>query len=237
MGQPGEVRQITASAITSLTLRVPGKGELQANTGDADPILFTTQRTPPSASSSRRRRARLAQAEACTDTPGWLNQFGADCAVMVSDGHCEDGAFAVDSYHKWVAGPNGSPEENCCSCGKGAAKPGGYDCRVEQVPVDACLAALDQWTAEQEEQQALCTDAVENQRAQILSSFEECDLLAGERARLQAKYEECLALPLACSGRGECNDETGACACSDVYNGDALMPYLRANCDEEPHCR
>ena len=53
----------------------------------------------------------------CTDTAGWRNQFGADCASMVADGHCKDGAFVAD--HEWAAGPDyGSPEKNCCACGK-----------------------------------------------------------------------------------------------------------------------
>ena len=53
----------------------------------------------------------------CTDTAGWRNQFGADCASMVADGHCKDGAFVAD--HEWAAGPDySSPEKNCCACGK-----------------------------------------------------------------------------------------------------------------------
>ena len=56
----------------------------------------------------------------CTDTAGWLNQFDANCAAMAAEGHCKGGAFVAG--HEWAAGTDyGSPEKNCCACGKETA--------------------------------------------------------------------------------------------------------------------
>ena len=62
----------------------------------------------------------------CVDTTGWQNPYDATCAKMVTDGHCKDGALVPG--HEWAAGEAyGSPEANCCSCGKDAAKDDGGD--------------------------------------------------------------------------------------------------------------
>ena len=54
-------------------------------------------------------------ANACVDTAGWANQFGADCPAMSE--HCRDGAFLPG--HEWSGGELfASPELNCCACGK-----------------------------------------------------------------------------------------------------------------------
>jgi len=57
-------------------------------------------------------------ANACVDTAGWANQFGADCPAMSE--HCRDGAFLPG--HEWSRGELfASPELNCCACGKSSA--------------------------------------------------------------------------------------------------------------------
>ena len=40
---------------------------------------------------------------ACTDTPGWTNQFNARCSNFVTDGHCTGNGFAPG--HEWAGGP------------------------------------------------------------------------------------------------------------------------------------
>ena len=53
----------------------------------------------------------------CFDTPGWSNQYGSSCAAYNEEGHCVAGGFAP--AHEWTSGPEfGSPEHNCCICGK-----------------------------------------------------------------------------------------------------------------------
>ena len=59
VGQLGEVKQITTSAVTSLTLRVRGS-EVRADTGDAEPILFTMQHETPLTFERAAELARLA---------------------------------------------------------------------------------------------------------------------------------------------------------------------------------
>ena len=57
----------------------------------------------------------------CFDTQGWSNPWGDTCSAVVADGHCQDGAFVPG--HEWAAGTAyGSPELNCCACGKDAPK-------------------------------------------------------------------------------------------------------------------
>jgi len=65
----------------------------------------------------------------CTDTPGWRNPFGKDCAEMAAE-HCrcaggfrpEDCGFVVG--HEWTGGVTYlSPELHCCICGKGRLRP------------------------------------------------------------------------------------------------------------------
>ena len=55
-----------------------------------------------------------------------------------------------------------------------------------------------------------------------------CDRLEELRTKTRTKYEECVRLPLSCSGRGTCNSE-GHCECWGAN--------LRDNCEEEPYCR
>ena len=59
-----------------------------------------------------------APAEApCHDTPGWSNQYGSSCAAYNEEGHCAQGGIAP--AHEWAGGTEfGSPEQNCCACGK-----------------------------------------------------------------------------------------------------------------------
>ena len=53
----------------------------------------------------------------CFDTPGWSNQYGSSCVAYNDEGHCASGGIAP--AHEWTAGPEfGSPEHNCCVCGK-----------------------------------------------------------------------------------------------------------------------
>ena len=57
----------------------------------------------------------------CLDTPNWRNSFGATCDEYTKE-HCSGGRFV--SGHEWTAGSVfGTPEENCCACQPGAAKP------------------------------------------------------------------------------------------------------------------
>ena len=160
VGQPGEVRQVTSSAITSLTLRADGGQALQVNASGGEPILLTTS-IPPSA------RRRLQQV--------------------------------------------------------------GYDCRTEQDPLDECFEALRNASAELLAQQALCNAAKESQGASLTASFSECDTLSLLAEAAQNKSVECAALPLACSSRGVCDGQTGACSCNSRYMGQS--------CNAEPHCR
>ncbi len=63
----------------------------------------------------------------CTDTPGWQNPFGMDCAGMAVAGHClctsgfRPGDCGFKVGHEWAGGAKFQhPELNCCLCGKGA---------------------------------------------------------------------------------------------------------------------
>ena len=53
----------------------------------------------------------------CTDTEGWINQYGAGCEAYLSDGHCNGQGFVEG--REWTAGEEyGNPEVHCCICGK-----------------------------------------------------------------------------------------------------------------------
>ena len=53
----------------------------------------------------------------CTDTAGFDNGGGFDCATYVSQGWCADGAAVAGQ--EWTLGASFNyPENNCCACGK-----------------------------------------------------------------------------------------------------------------------
>jgi hypothetical protein len=51
----------------------------------------------------------------CEDTKGWENSVGLGCQGYIADKFCARGAI----LEPWAVGPDwGSPEDNCCACGK-----------------------------------------------------------------------------------------------------------------------
>merc|ERR1711936_368702 len=53
----------------------------------------------------------------CTDTSGWANPHGFDCAKYASKGWCQNGGAVAGM--EWTLGATfGHPEQNCCVCGK-----------------------------------------------------------------------------------------------------------------------
>jgi len=64
----------------------------------------------------------------CTDTEGWANMFGYDCALYASC-ICQNGAGIPGMeymFGDWL----GNPELNCCACGKGSEP----DCSTHGCP-------------------------------------------------------------------------------------------------------
>ena len=105
-----------------------------------------------------------------------------------------------------------------------------YDCRVEQDPIDECNRNLTAAVAALTEQQAVCSQEKEDAGNDISkTSFPECELLKTMADDAKAINDKCMALPVACNGRGVCDGETGACSCTGNNLG--------ASCGEAPLCR
>ena len=105
-----------------------------------------------------------------------------------------------------------------------------YDCRVEQAPVDECNQNLTVAVAALTAQQAVCSQEKEDAGNDVTkTSFPECELLATMATEASALNAKCMALPMACNGRGVCDGETGACSCTGNNLG--------ASCGEAPACR
>ena len=105
-----------------------------------------------------------------------------------------------------------------------------YDCRVEQDPIDECNQNLTVAVAALTEQQAVCSQEKEDAGNDVTKTrFPECELLKTMADDAKAFNDKCMALPVACSGRGVCDGETGACSCTGNNLG--------ASCGEAPLCR
>ena len=75
---------------------------------------------------------------ACTDTPGWTNQFNARCSNFVTDGHCTGNGFAPG--HEWADGPAwGDAGRHCCACGKSDMPADGPSLSAEVAPAVASV--------------------------------------------------------------------------------------------------
>eukprot|EP00965_Chrysotila_dentata_P221497 6192413-Pleurochrysis_carterae.AAC.1 len=62
--------------------------------------------------------AQTAHADACKDSPRWVNPYGATCDDYRLQGYCADGGFV--SGQEWTGGEGfGDPAGSCCVCGKG----------------------------------------------------------------------------------------------------------------------
>ena len=105
-----------------------------------------------------------------------------------------------------------------------------YYCRVEQDPIDECNRNLTAAVAALTEQQAVCSQEKEDAGNDVTkTSFPECELLKTMADDAKALNDKCMALPVACNGRGVCDGETGACSCTGNNLG--------ASCGEAPLCR
>ena len=53
----------------------------------------------------------------CVDEPDWQNPYGLSCMDYTGKGYCARGR--ANPGAEWTLGPGfGSPESNCCSCGR-----------------------------------------------------------------------------------------------------------------------
>ena len=94
-----------------------GFGAMPASTEDP----FAPMRAVYAAASEEPNKgtyASSATAAACTDTPGWNNGHGFDCAFYAGAGNACAGGIAKPGF-AWTLGPTfNNPELNCCACGK-----------------------------------------------------------------------------------------------------------------------
>ena len=88
-----------------------------------------------------------------------------------------------------------------------------YDCRDEQQAIEACSSSLEASALAVQSQLALCSEEMAAAPTSQ-SIFAECELATAAYASFNATQATCLALPLPCSGRGDCGGETGLCNCT-----------------------